>query len=241
LRHVESAAPGGLEARAAAAGLRAQWFFRLHDMKTPWNRLGQSLAAPFGRFEGRRGDTLSGWIFDPSAPRQPLAVQLIASNGAQAIALADRHRADVQRAGYGDGYCGFRVDCKSFADARSVDCYCVDSGRKLPGSPRLVAHPPAGLASHSGSWRLGLDAAVLGDACISGHVVDPRQPGRRARLGLYGGGVLLAWQRACLYRLEAAIHGGDGFNGFAFFTPRQGLRLSIVDLDRQLVLKRLRR
>jgi hypothetical protein len=212
-----------------------------YKVKWHWIGSGRERARRIGYFEGRRENWLSGWAHDPAASHKAQKVLLLGGNGVRRIITADRHRADVQRAGYGDGYCGFRVEMKPFLEARHVECRWLESNDQLPGSPRHVERPAAPLVRDRGSMWVGLDAPLRGDVRISGFVVDSRQPYRRARLGLFRGSVLLAVQRACLYRGEAASYGGDGFNGFAFFDAPMDHCFTLVDLDRQHPLGRVRR
>jgi len=63
------------------------------------------------RFEHLAAATrLEGWACDDAAPARPVALTVFAGGRALGVALANRWRPDLDRAGLADGRCGFVID-----------------------------------------------------------------------------------------------------------------------------------
>lgn len=210
-------------------------------MKLHWNETAAAATGRLGYFEGLRDNCLAGWARDAAQPRQAARLRLSAPGAAPVTVFADRYRADVQKAGQGDGYCGFVVPAARFAPGAVIRCAWADDDLPLPGPMPSSPRPHTASGLQIGPWQLALDPPLRGDPRIGGHLLDPRRPGHRAQLGLYLGAVLLQRATACLYRPEARLPGGDGFNGFAFLPPRRGAVLDLVDLEQGMRLARVRR
>lgn len=52
---------------------------------------------------------VEGWAFNPDAPMRPLAVSVLAGHRVVARGIANRYRWDLVDAGYGTGWCAFRL------------------------------------------------------------------------------------------------------------------------------------
>lgn len=191
-----------------------------------------------GRFEGRRHDAVVGWAFDPGRPRWRAMVRLRADTGAEAVATAERYRADVQDAGHGDGYAGFAIPLVRFAGARKIRCWWDDLGTELPGSPAILASPAVLAQADDGVLQVAVDRQVPGDWRLTGWAIDLANPSHRPVLGLSSAEGTLGQARACLYRPELRRRGRDGFNGFSFARgrPGPGQVVRLLDLARGTVL-----
>lgn len=152
--------------------------------------------------------------------------------------MAERYRADVQDAGYGDGYAGFAVPLERFQEARKIRCWWDDLGTELPGSPASLAESGPMAVAADGVLRVAVDRKVLGDCRLTGWAIDLAAPLSRPVLALADGDRILAQARACLYRRELCGHGGDGFHGFLFANgrPERGRVLRLVDVARTKTL-----
>jgi hypothetical protein len=196
-----------------------------------------------GRFEGLQRGWLIGWAWNPAQPLARVTVELLGDDGTRRTALADRHRADVEIAGFGDGCYGFAAPAAPFRDARRIECIFSHSGFTLAGSPLVRGRSGAAVPVRRGSLAFAFDASRCGDPAVSGYAVDLAQPHRRLRMTLADNRIPLESTRACLYRPEARAHGGDGFNGFRFECAplrRSGLTIDVADADcKPLVLDRL--
>jgi hypothetical protein len=195
---------------------------------------------PAGHFDGRRNESLCGWLCDPRQPQRRLWVRLQGEDGASVTVLADHYRADVRSTGFRDGYSGFVVPLNRFTVAGSFRCFDAEQGIELAGSPGGMG-PARTLLREAGNLRVGVEQPRRGDECIAGFAVDLAQPFQRQHLALVHRGQTLAQTRACLFNGTARSAGGDGFNGFAFQLPQTLRRTAcIVSLDRQQVLVDLR-
>ncbi|CAO3411698.1 hypothetical protein [Azospirillum largimobile] len=106
--------------------------------------------APAGAFEGCDGMVVYGWAHDPSRPALRVGLDILADGRLVERIVADRPRPELAAAGHGDGQCGFfAVLPAALCDGRSHRIAVVEtgSGRPLPGGPRDIAVPPAGLAA----------------------------------------------------------------------------------------------
>jgi len=184
-----------------------------------------------GYFEGWRDGAVTGWVCDPAQPRKPQQI-LIICDGREHLLTADLHRADVHKTGIGDGYCGFRIRLMPGAAETHLRCVWADTGEDLPGSPCSFDHARRPRSARPGTLRLVLDEPARGDPRLSGYLIDSAAPFRRRRIGLFVSGCQIAQARASLYRSDARVEGGDGFNGFNLLArwPKLAL-LSLVDLD----------
>jgi hypothetical protein len=174
-----------------------------------------------GNLDGMHGNRLCGWVMDLREPRRRLVVTLEGRPGGPVAVAADRYRADLQRAGVGDGYCGFAVPLtrpwprlRLFAGSPPIELRA--SGANLPSHDAQRLH-------RSGSFAIYLDNADprIG---ISGWARDRDRPRERQTLRLCDGtGRILAEQRATHHRSDLEGAGCDGFHGFAFLPIPEGV------------------
>jgi hypothetical protein len=170
-------------------------------------------AAVAGYVDGMHGNRFCGWALDPREPRRRLVVTVEGSPGGPVAVVADRYRADLHRAGIGDGYSGFAVPVER--PWGRLRAFVGSPPIELPGSSDLP--PPRSQHLHrSGSFALYLDNAEPRSG-VSGWALDSERPGERQVLRLCdGSGRILAEQRATHYRPDLEGAGCDGFHGFAF-------------------------
>ena len=133
-------------------------------------------------------------------------------------ARADRYRADLQRAGLGDGHCGFVLRLPTMSGWATLRVFA--GGEELDGSP--VERPSPGRIPPrirtSGRFRVSLDPPHLSGVRLTGWAVDLGDPGRPLRLALVCGGTRMASARACLFRPERAASEA-AFCGFDLPSP----------------------
>ncbi|NKC29343.1 hypothetical protein [Falsiroseomonas selenitidurans] len=92
--------------------------------------LGENRAAPDirGFVDGLTGNQIDGWAFEPAQPTERVVVELRLDGGTVATTVADRHRADLIRAGVGDAFHGFRFPLKPAWAERRADLQVVARG-----------------------------------------------------------------------------------------------------------------
>lgn len=180
-----------------------------------------------GGIDGLHRGHVRGWAIDLAEPTSRLAIRMVAPSGDLiAHALADRYRADVQKAGYGDGHCGFAVPVSSLPVVETARFLCGKLGTELP-------RPSAGTPAHRTYDRVGyvlyLDQRPTGPS-LTGWAIDRQHPEERRLIRLRAGRQTLAEQRATLYRRDSMEANSDGFHGFSLPLPSRTGRLFIDDL-----------
>ena len=182
-----------------------------------------------GSIDGvHRGHT-RGWAFDLAEPTSRLSIRMVdASGGVIAHVLADRYRADVQKAGYGDGHYGFAVPISDLAVVETARFLCGRLGAELPKPGSNTGH----IASRTfvrGGYVLCLDQRPTGPS-LTGWAIDRHHPQERRIIRLRAGQQTLAEQRATLYRRDSVEGSSDGFHGFSLPVPANTGALFLVDL-----------
>jgi len=104
-----------------------------------------------GFVDGLTGALIDGWAFEPAHPTERVVVELRLEGEILATTVADRHRADLMRAGIGDAFHGFRFPLKPGWAERRTDLIAVARGVEggeapLPlfqrgGAPATTASP----------------------------------------------------------------------------------------------------
>jgi len=91
---------------------------------------GGTTAAPGmrGFVDGLNGVQIDGWAFEPTNPTERVVVELRLDGQTLATTVADRHRADLARAGIGDAFHGFRFPLKPAWAERRADLLAVARG-----------------------------------------------------------------------------------------------------------------
>jgi hypothetical protein len=181
-----------------------------------------------GWVEGRHRDQMRGWAIDLAEPCARLTIEVVDSGGSLvARTLADRYRADVARAGHGDGYCGFAVACSRLEAVRAPRFLCAGLRTELKSAPSLDTPQPRRF-ERSGVL-LHLDDQPRGGHA-TGWMAHRQRPAERRQLGLRAGDRLIARQRATLFRPDSLAEGFDGFQGFLLTMPTDGRPLLVEDL-----------
>ena len=142
-----------------------------------------------GCLEGKRGNRLVGWTYDPARPAIPLKIRLLPEGGRSVELVADRHRADVHQHGHPNGYAAFSAPLTMLSGAGRIDCVWSDTGIPLPGSPYVPAPRRAVQAQADlGFLRIVVDVPDPGDWRITGwrrracrSVAAPASPGLAGR------------------------------------------------------------
>lgn len=181
-----------------------------------------------GCVDGFHHGKARGWAMDPDEPTSRLVVRMVDASGSLiGQGLADRYRADVQKAGYGDGYYGFALPVAGATVASAARFLCGKLGTDLPRPPPKLGSSAA--IFRRGTYTLWLDQPAAGPV-ISGWAVERHQPAGRRLLCLRGDRKVLCEQRATLYRPDSIEGGSDGFHGFSMPRPRDTIQLFLSDV-----------
>ncbi len=106
---------------------------------------------------------LDGCAVDAAAPHRPVEVRVLDGERLLAIGPADRMRADVKAAGFGDGFCGFSLSLpEDVFDGRPHSIRVV--ARSSATAPKLLGTLTEPLAPLSGPPRLRERATATGRA-----------------------------------------------------------------------------
>lgn len=158
--------------------------------------------------------------------------------GPRLVTIADRYRADVQKAGVGDGHYGFSLPIPGSGIIGRV---YVMQGRFAVELPLTPSVPPPGNSAQkhrAASYELQIDSLFPGR--ISGWALDTARPEFRRNLQLYCNGRFIGRQRATLYRAEVVDGRRDGYHGFCFPLPAgqiASLTIEDVALDASFVAR----
>lgn len=74
-----------------------------------------------GAIDGRDGTSIEGWVMLDRQPSVKFPVELVLDGKVIAAGIADRPRADLRKAGLGDGACSFRIAIPPGLSRESVD------------------------------------------------------------------------------------------------------------------------
>lgn len=156
---------------------------------------------------------MHGWALRPDRPEERQSVELIGDQGARVSVIADRYRADLWRAGFGDGHYGFAVPLGILDRVKSLRASVKGSGKSLAGGPILIqADGTQHLASFN-DVALHIDQ-VQRRGALTGWIVDKRNPVRRVDLAIQYRGQALAQTRATRFRSDIDFGGFDTLHGF---------------------------
>lgn len=191
---------------------------------------GETAEAAPGRLTGYLDDAggarIAGWARDEAAPDRPVRLRILVDDVVQGEVVADRYRADLERAGLGGGRCSF-----DFTPPNGVSPFVGHvvrvlreaDGAELIGSPwaiEAVAAPAvaAGAAPSDLPCRGRLDLATR--ERLAGWAQHPDDPDAAVTLQVTHNGAPLAWVLANRYRGDLAAAGiGDGRHGFELLIP----------------------
>lgn len=188
-----------------------------------------STGAVVGWVDGVHRGQIRGWALAPAAPTSRLIVEAVGEHGEPiARVLADRYRADVHKAGYGDGHHGFAIRYDDLLAAGKARFLCGRSRIELPGAAYILGKQGAKTFERA-SYVLHLDR-LPGGPSLTGWAVDRRNPGERRQLRLRAGRQPLAEQRATLFRPDSVERNSDGFHGFSLPLPSDTGGLFVDDL-----------
>ena len=84
---------------------------------------------------------IRGWAWDPASPHDPVGLQIVANGSLVAAATANRFRADLLRAGIGNGWHGFEVTIPgglSPLTRHAVEVRRDADGARLPVDPTVL-------------------------------------------------------------------------------------------------------
>jgi hypothetical protein len=204
----------------------------------------RDLTSVRGLLEGVVGDRLTGWVLDGRALGRPMTVTLVTDRGDRREIYADSYRADLQRAGLGDGHVAFSVPVARFDGAKSIRAFVGE--HELPGSPAaLNAAAKDGVHHAIGALHLWLDHPPPAGTSVSGWIYDPTDPTQRCRIALRSGGRIHGATKATLFRPDLAdASAADSLHGFRLMLDTVNVkpkdRIELVDGDTGMVLARLR-
>lgn len=110
----------------------------------------EELATPIGFLEVVTPSLIRGWAWDPDEPDEPIVVEVLDGADVVCSVLADRHRADLERQGVGNGRHGFEIPNPSplFPLARhTVSVRRAADKVGIAGSPAPLLQPGVGIDS----------------------------------------------------------------------------------------------
>ncbi|MGX9965653.1 hypothetical protein ACVFYP_20170 [Roseomonas sp. F4] len=136
----------------------------------------EPLAAPDirGYVDAVTGNRIDGWAFEPAQPTERVVVELRLDGQTVATSVADRHRADLIRAGIGDAFHGFRFLLRpAWAERRadlSVVARAVEGGEvALPllrhGAP-VEARPESRAAAPNPQVVKAIEQLIAGQRAL---------------------------------------------------------------------------
>jgi hypothetical protein len=166
---------------------------------------------------------------DVIEPSTRLTIEVVGQAGEVIVrVLADRYRADVQKAGHGDGHYGFAVPSRKLGPDRNARFFCGEP------SVELNRLPPVPDVSRTRTFERGgvllhLDYHLAGPS-VAGWALNRNRIDDRRQLVLRAGKRPLSAQRATLFRPDSMQHGGDGFSGFCLPLPTDTADLFIDDV-----------
>jgi hypothetical protein len=107
--------------------------------------MSETAAALTGHIDQADRFALTGWAMDPARPGEAVELELVLDGAVIGSFLADRHRADLEAAGLGEGRLAFQVQfpggLSSHAE-RVVELRRVGDGAAVPGSPVVFSPEP---------------------------------------------------------------------------------------------------
>lgn len=112
--------------------------------------------SPEGYVDGVDDNLVKGWAFDPNEPGRTVEVEVLVDGAVAGRHRANRFRADLHRAGKGDGHHGFEVLVpESAADGQRHTLVVRIAGSKRPlrGTPLPFAAESAAAAARIGAAR----------------------------------------------------------------------------------------
>lgn len=165
-----------------------------------------------GRLEGIRDGSAHGWVVDRRHPQNRVVVTLRSDEGWRTNNSADHYRADLYRAGLGDGHHGFSVPLPELPPS-TFQAFVTETGTALKGRLRAGEPAPNGRLNITRSALLFVDEPTRG-RFITGWLVDPTDAWRRPVLTLSVNGKPVARDRATRFRPDSRERGMDGLHGF---------------------------
>lgn len=108
-----------------------------------------------------------GWARNPDDPTETLEIELLDDDRPLLTLTANRPRADLREAGFGDGSYGFLIENIAFLLPKSrhlIRLRCARTKAELPGSPRLLIRHDAGLDDPAADFIDGILTAVAAHA-----------------------------------------------------------------------------
>jgi hypothetical protein len=143
---------------------------------------GAEPAAP-GVLEGAvdRADwsRVAGWAHDRANPGRPVELEVLVDSRVVARVMANRYRADLEKAGFGDGRCGFDIELPEALSPRShhsIEVRRAADAQPLRGAPLLLEAVP----------ELASTGSLLKAVCSDIGGADPTQLDRMLRLVMDG-------------------------------------------------------
>jgi hypothetical protein len=94
----------------------------------------------YGYLDGVRNGMVCGWVSDIARPGRRVRVRIVGAEGSVSV-VARLFRADVEAAGFGEGYCGFMVAMDALPLGSGTESLRVEvarEGLELVGSPCSV-------------------------------------------------------------------------------------------------------
>jgi GT2 family glycosyltransferase/glycosyltransferase involved in cell wall biosynthesis len=103
-----------------------------------------------GQFDRILSGQAWGWAYCATNPHDRVRIEIWADGAFLALGLADQHRADVEEAGFGDGYYGFQIplpDSLQIGREYALEAKVAGAQGFLTGGPIMCRVPPAVIAA----------------------------------------------------------------------------------------------
>jgi GT2 family glycosyltransferase/glycosyltransferase involved in cell wall biosynthesis len=139
--------PASLETDAAASVTTEVETPRVPPVESPGVEFGPSMRC---MIDVADWSGVSGWIWKPRAPMERISLELLDGEVSLTTTVADRYRPDLEKAGIGDGRCGFWIPLSQtlLPYARHVlHLRTADSKDELPSFPLVLTRGQAGFDS----------------------------------------------------------------------------------------------
>jgi autotransporter passenger strand-loop-strand repeat protein len=179
-----------------------------------------------GRLDEVSRERISGWARDPDAPDQPVRLRICDGGVVLGEVVADRHRPDLEAAGFGSGHCSFEFVVPGGLSPLVPHVITVERAAdrvELPHSPiTLAAAPPAPLLAHPPGLPSTLRGSVdiVTRERISGWAQNPRDPTTPTALQILDNATVIARVLANRHRPDLQQAGiGSGRHGFDITIP----------------------
>ena len=149
--------------------------------------------------------------------------------------MADRYRADLQGAGFGDGYYGFSINAARLSTCNHLTARVLSHDFDLPqASPR--ARSDDHRVGDAGRYKYCIDPHHFPGSRLNGWVVNTSDPLERCHVALFVSGKMCSETIAC--RRDATVPVPfDKYHGFVLnraIDTKRDVSVSVLQADESL-------